>query len=172
VSKHVAYLCKKWIERANIDTADRLAIELAKIDATERRAWEALKKSDKPFEVEGGDRREEPPGPATGSGNGTPAVVKTRTSYRRESRVADPRYMEVILKCIERRCKILGLDAPTRAELSGPGGRPIAITHVEVVLTPEGSVETATGTARPGSAESIDAIDGIPNLPSLTGSAV
>lgn len=35
---------------------------------------------------------------------------------------ADPRYMDKILSVIERRCRLMGLDAPKRAEVSGPNG--------------------------------------------------
>jgi len=32
-----------------------------------------------------------------------------------------------VLKCIERRCKLLGLDAPIRREHSGKDGGPVVI---------------------------------------------
>ena len=37
----------------------------------------------------------------------------------------DPRVVDTLIRLSERRCKLLGLDAPTRTELSGPDGRPI-----------------------------------------------
>jgi hypothetical protein len=36
--------------------------------------------------------------------------------------------------CIERRCKILGIDAPMRQEHTGAGGGPIDIAGVEAAL--------------------------------------
>jgi hypothetical protein len=43
-------------------------------------------------------------------------------------RRSDPRHADTILRAMDRRARLLGLDAPTRAELSGPGGGPIVQT--------------------------------------------
>lgn len=37
--------------------------------------------------------------------------------------------LDRVIKILERRAKMLGLDAPVKAEVSGPGGRPIALEH-------------------------------------------
>lgn len=39
----------------------------------------------------------------------------------------DPEAIRTMLKCMERRAKLLGLDAPERREISGPGGGPIPV---------------------------------------------
>lgn len=39
----------------------------------------------------------------------------------------DPRVADSILRAIERRAKLAGLDAPERRELSGPGGTPLGL---------------------------------------------
>jgi hypothetical protein len=41
-----------------------------------------------------------------------------------------PSYLAGVMRCIERRCKILGLDAPVRQELTGKGGGPIETKDV------------------------------------------
>ena len=52
--------------------------------------------------------------------------VATQTVHT-ESRTGDVRALDGVLKCIERRCKLLGLDAPQKQEHSGKGGGPIII---------------------------------------------
>jgi hypothetical protein len=42
---------------------------------------------------------------------------------------ADKDSSEIVLKCMERRAKLLGLDAPKRLEASGPDGAPIEIQN-------------------------------------------
>jgi hypothetical protein len=46
----------------------------------------------------------------------------------------DPQAVEKGLKAMERRAKLLGLDAATRTELSGPQGAPIAVTDARAAL--------------------------------------
>lgn len=42
-----------------------------------------------------------------------------------------------VLKIMERRAKLLGLDAPDRAELAGPGGGPIPVASAVQFYIPE-----------------------------------
>jgi len=44
-----------------------------------------------------------------------------------ETRAGDPRFLAEINKLIERECKLLGLDAPTKQEYTGKDGGPIVI---------------------------------------------
>lgn len=39
----------------------------------------------------------------------------------------DPRYLAQVLQAAERASKLLGLDAPVRAEIGGPGGGPLQV---------------------------------------------
>lgn len=45
----------------------------------------------------------------------------------RETRDGNPAYLGGVLKCIQRRAKLLGLDAPAKREHAGPGGGPIPV---------------------------------------------
>ncbi len=51
----------------------------------------------------------------------------TRSKLTRENRDGTPEFLAVALKCSERRCRILGLDAPTKSEHSGPDGMPLPL---------------------------------------------
>jgi hypothetical protein len=45
------------------------------------------------------------------------------------------RYYQLVLKIMERRARILGLDAPAKTQLSGPGGGPLEVQHAGLDLT-------------------------------------
>jgi predicted transcriptional regulator len=42
-----------------------------------------------------------------------------------KGQVGDPRFLTIVDRCIDRRCKIFGLDAPQKRELTGKGGAPL-----------------------------------------------
>lgn len=41
--------------------------------------------------------------------------------------IGDSRHLATVLTCIDPRCKLLGLGAPAKQEVSGPDGGPIQI---------------------------------------------
>ena len=113
ISKDLRMLHRQWRASAMRDFDARQEQELAKIDLLERTAWEAWERSLHPRELtltehtEGGDVPDE-------HGKVHPKSPIRRASVRRENQVGDPRFLERIDKCIERRCAILGLEAPKR----------------------------------------------------------
>tara|TARA_R110000824_G_scaffold153760_1_gene325485 strand:+ start:137 stop:739 length:603 start_codon:yes stop_codon:yes gene_type:complete len=44
----------------------------------------------------------------------------------------DPKFLDVILKAMERRAKLLGTDSPSRHQLSGPDGGPIPVEEMDL----------------------------------------
>lgn len=81
------------------------AEQLAKIDVLEREHWAEYHRSKQPFTrtVKHAEAVKDKDGPQP-----TRAVVTT------EERLGDPRHLAGVAWCIEQRCKILGLYAPTR----------------------------------------------------------
>ena len=111
VSRDLAALRKEWSASATADIGDHIAEALARLDALERAAWQAWERS-------GGKRqtvREKKGGP--GTGKDTPVEVTTTT----EVLTGDPRYLERVHSCIERRCRLLGLDKPTGVDITSKG---------------------------------------------------
>ena len=45
------------------------------------------------------------------------------TSDMTENQSGNPRYLDIVLNCIEKRCKLLGLDAPTKIAPTDPTGK-------------------------------------------------
>jgi hypothetical protein len=95
------------------------AQELAKIDEVERRAWDAFERSQQEKQIATQEEHQVPFTVTEKDADGNlVTVVKTKTrkhlQIRREGQSGNPAFLNTILTCIERRCAILGLDAPKR----------------------------------------------------------
>ena len=86
---------QEWLRSSLVDFNAKKAEELAKVDQLEREYWSAWE-----------------------------ASKKGRQANTAEQ-AGDPRYLAGVERCIEQRCKLLGLHAPTEARLTGQGGGPI-----------------------------------------------
>ena len=54
------------------------------------------------------------------------------TVEHKEELAGDPRFLDIIAKCVDQRCKILGLIAPVKSTLSNPDGSPL-LTGIKVI---------------------------------------
>ena len=121
VTRDLAALRDEWRASALIDIDEAKARSLAKVDRLEREYWTAWARSCEDAETV---RME---GKPTGEGEeGAPEkVVKTS-----KGQAGDPRFLAGVMTCIERRCKIIGVDAPTKNELTAAGGGPLSVRFV------------------------------------------
>jgi len=123
ISRDLAVVRRQWLKEASRDYDAKVAEELAKIDAVELEAWTEWNKSK--------DRkRAKKTTKESRKGQKVQSVEETTTI---ETLLPEARYLEIIEKCIARRCKLLGLDAPERREVTGAEGGPIQIETVEVI---------------------------------------
>jgi transposase len=106
----------RWRESSIMDMNEAKQRELARLDELEREYWAAWEQS----KNERTKARQESDGK---SKDGKPNVV--RATMEREQRDGNPAFLAGVMSCIERRCKLLGLDAPAKAELTGKDGGPI-----------------------------------------------
>ncbi len=115
----ISYDLKAIQERWHADTARDLdadkAKELSKLDALEREYWQAWERSQLNKGI-----AETTKTAASGS-----ASAQERELTRSEGQVGNPAFLEGVLKCIDRRCKLLGLDS----EVGSPE-RPMTIQEV------------------------------------------
>lgn len=109
VSRDLKAIRGLWLASAIRDFDAAKAQELAKIDEVERAAWVAWERSTQNKEV------------ATQESGGIDAKTKKpilkKAVLRKEGQSGNPAFLNTVLTCIERRCKILGLDAPTRFQI-------------------------------------------------------
>lgn len=121
----------EWEERA-IQTYDKIVTrELAKLDELERQYWEAWHRSvgkvrdfvheKKSVELAVGEPDEhQEPQPHGGSlkrneGPVLPAIERKRRVNTKHL-AGNPAFLDGVMKCIERRCHILGVDAPKKVQ--------------------------------------------------------
>jgi hypothetical protein len=104
----------EWLKNTTLAIDEYKARELAKIDHTERCYWEAWERSIEEFRSR------------TIKAKGIKADQKVQAKPEQaeqtiytENRCGDPRFLDGVLKCIERRCRLLGLDAPAKVEAEG-----------------------------------------------------
>lgn len=97
-----------WLESAVRDFDTMRSQELAKVDKLEATYWEAWDRSLSEFEKKSVKRKTL----ETGGQEVSEEVAK-------EKRDGNPAFLAGVERCIERRCKILGLDAPAKIEHGG-----------------------------------------------------
>lgn len=90
-----------WLASAVRDFDTARAQELAKIDTVEQEYWQAWERSQQDKEI--AFEESGPKGARSGS--------------RTEGQAGTPAFLAGVLTCIERRCAILGLDAPKRFQI-------------------------------------------------------
>jgi hypothetical protein len=115
---------EEWLQSSLVDFNARKAEELARIDRLERVYWDAWEASGKEKETTTSEQ-------VSKGGGGD---ERTKAAIRKEERTGDPRYLAGVQWCIDRRSKILGLDAPLETRLTGQDGGPIQ-TETSVRLT-------------------------------------
>lgn len=107
----------RWVKSSLIAIDEAKGRELAKLDNLEREYWAAWLDSKKEFRGTTAER-------TRGKNFGTKVQIK------KERRDGDPRYLDGVMSCIERRCKIIGLDAPIKTELKAAIGK-IEVEYVD-----------------------------------------
>lgn len=111
ISRDLKTIRKRWLDSSVRDFDEARADELAKIDLLEVTYWQQFEASQEP-------------------------VIKRKTAKKVDGKTTeatqevslgtgDPRFLQGVQWCIDRRCKLLGLDAPAKNEVTGKGGGPI-----------------------------------------------
>jgi len=106
ISRDVKDLLQRWRDDTALAIDEYKVRELQKIDRMEREAWSAWERS-----CEGKEKKMQRRGMTSGGEVDVKEQVLTATC-------GDPRFMDIILRCIDRRCKLLGLDAPQKVDAS------------------------------------------------------
>lgn len=101
VSAYLRKLYKRWQDAATINIDHLKARELARLDKIEAEAWSAWERSQADAETE-----------TTSTFDG-----KATSTLKREGQVGDPRFLDIVNKCIAQRCKIIGIEAPQKIEM-------------------------------------------------------
>lgn len=125
VSRNLATVREAWLKSALVNFNEAVAKELAKTDNLERVYWESWERSLEPFKsktvkAKGNPRTEEE------------LKASAEQTLKTEDRNGDPRYLQGVQWCIEKRCKLLGLDAPDRIQIDWRETLPDGVSADEV----------------------------------------
>jgi hypothetical protein len=134
VSKELATLQAEWQVSALVDIKEAKARELAKIDALELEYWTAWKRSQEDAESENLEQIGKPQtvkNPETGQPEEKIVNAHLKKSTKREGQSGNPAFLRGVEWCINKRCEIIGIDAPKKAELTGKDGEALVITIVK-----------------------------------------
>ena len=107
ISNDLKLIHKRWKENTTLDLDDYKHKELAKLDRLEVEYWDAWEKSKEDSKV------------MTQRDGMTPTGPTSSKEMRQQEETGDPRYLDGVLKCVDRRSKLLGLDAPVKTEVEG-----------------------------------------------------
>lgn len=107
VSYDLSIIEKRWQAAAIHDITEAKARELAKIDHLEVTYWEAWERSLEPFKSSTVKAR-------GGVKDAKPQTAEQMT--KTEERNGSATYLVGVQWCVDRRCKLLGLDAPVKMD--------------------------------------------------------
>jgi hypothetical protein len=112
---------QEWLQSSLMDFSAKKAEELARIDHLEREYRAAWEKSKNGHETTTTEQTTSPQG------------ERNKAAIRREDQPGDPRYLEGVRWCIQKRCDILGLDDPKKVHLTSEGTCQVQIDVFEQV---------------------------------------
>ena len=107
---------KHWRESRIRDFDAHLEEELAKIDHLERTAWEEYERSRGDSERKRVRRR------GKAHAGQPPSLDDVEMVQITEGRLGDPRYLQQVAWCINKRCELLSLDPAKRVHVTGSAG--------------------------------------------------
>lgn len=119
VSKDIKWLLKEWLKNTVTDIDQLKGRELEKLNILEQTYWTAWEKSIEDYQKKSkklkGSISADKQGNVTNSPNEQEIATTDMIS------MGNPAYLAGIERCIERRCKILGVDAPQKHDLTSNG---------------------------------------------------
>lgn len=118
VSRDLKAVQAEWKEARINDIDERKRQELAKIDNLELEYWDAWRRSCENAEIETTKAQ---------AGRGSEGPDRIEKTKRVEGQTGDPRFLTGVMTCINKRCELLGLNAPVKNEMTGKDGGALEI---------------------------------------------
>lgn len=123
VHADVQAILAEWRQMRNLNIEELQQLELQRIDATIKEAWEAWEKSKTDYDKKRSKQYGRPAGDSGGDGKGGIETVGVEQSREEMVMCGDVRYLDIIHKVSMERRKILGLYAPEKREITGKDGK-------------------------------------------------
>jgi hypothetical protein len=99
---------QRWINSALVDFSAAKAKELAKLDEVERACWEGFNKAMAKKVTETVNESD---------GDGEKPAKRYRSTVKEDDVISGKYWIDTILACIDKRCKILGLFSPEKYQV-------------------------------------------------------
>lgn len=135
IHRDIVAIKKEWRESAIRNFDESVSIELAKLDRLEREHWESWERSKSEKQSTRSARRNRLGVNGTSGGNDEFAEVK------KEHRDGNPAFLDGVMKCIAKRCELLGLDQPKKVDATITGEITETRENVFLNLTPDKLIE-------------------------------
>lgn len=146
VHMDVKRLLKEWQKERLENTEDKITTELARLDLVIKEAWRMWEKSKKDYNSKTFAQQGVPTGKDE-DGKVTVESIKSMMWDAEHRGGGNPKYLDVILKALDQRCKLLGLNK-TALEVSAATNGQIEIRYVDAGVkcaTSEEEVRTREG---------------------------
>jgi hypothetical protein len=129
IANDLTKLKNMWLREAKDTVAHEREKQLRKLDKLEEELWEAWDRSQR-------DELVRTMGKTTAGGTGEEAGQDRKSdNVRKVTRDGDASFTRQILDVQDRRAKLLGLDAPTKTELTGKDGAAIVTENTNLSVT-------------------------------------
>lgn len=146
VHTDVQRLLKEWQEERLENTEDKITAELARIDLVIKEAWQMWEKSKQDYKT----KKQKQEGLPRMNDEGKQISIDTIKAMMEDAEkraFGDPRYLDIILRAMQQRCKLLGLDQQ-RIDISAATNGTIEIRYIDAGVpcaTSEEEVRTREG---------------------------
>lgn len=133
IAKDIKLVERRWQQEANVATDQRKAEELARLNRIEREAWDAIEASKVDQYHKSTSRKEMQLGDDAQSAVSDGVVYKSVSST---TRYADPRLLQIVMACIQKRCELLGLAQEPLISITAAGNNVIGLPqdHIDRIL--------------------------------------
>ena len=120
ISNDLKTLQARWLKSSLLNVSTWKAEQLAKVDQLEREYWLAWERSQEDAETEVIEKI------GKADKDGKPTADRIKQNKRKEGQSGNPSFLSGVQWCINKRCEILGLDAPKSHEVKTEGSILIA----------------------------------------------
>jgi len=135
IRKDIEWLKEKWKESAVIDFKGHINQVLDEIDYLKSLCYEELHKSQTP-KITTTEEASCPKDEILAALHGEPSNARiTRLTTKEEKREANVAWVQMIEKLIERKCKLLGLDSPSKVALTNVKGEDVLDAKQSILAT-------------------------------------
>lgn len=117
VSDDVEAVIAEWKAEQKHNVDAWVALELSKVGRIEEQSWNAWERSQRDAETVSTETATVTIRAGRGHDSVEVPALSNKETRTRKGQVGDPRFLDAALKCVVKRCDLLGLDRPKKLDL-------------------------------------------------------